>query len=379
MHTLTFGGAWMLLSTRTDVDSSSLTYFDDLFRQEAKISLDRDADIPDVVSVNRALNFIKRLWSETGEEMDVNIFYRHRTLEAFGFAISNNEDLSASPKIIELRGGNDGVPLLLFAGGASCFLEMQQLIKEIGFPGPILGVALTAFNRDPRHPATVQDEVECTLKALRAMGIGEPYRLLGYSFGGVFALELARALRAQGEEIAFLGMLDTPLGEQEWPLMTWGRFMWQRWRRARSRKRNRTGTASHARGQTPVKPSLPAIERREHLARRLKPLSFRYVDPRIGYYPELAPQWVGDYPPLYDAAARQLLRMKGLYKPSRYDGQLTFYRSLQGSPVDCDPKSIWGRFLAHADWVDVPGNHQSMIVGRNAGALARELGKHLMR
>lgn len=369
----------MLFSTRTDADSGLHTSLDDLFRQEAKINLGRDADIPDAVSVNRVLNFIKRWWGETGEEMDVNVFYRHRTLEALGFAVSNHEDLSASPKIVELRSGQGAVPLLVFAGGASCFLEIQQFIREISFPGPILGVALTAFNRDPQYPATVQDEVESTLRALQAAGIGEPYRLLGYSFGGVFALELARALRTQGQKIAFLGMLDTPLGEQEWPVMTWGRFMWQRWRRARSRRRTLTTTGPQARDQALARPSRPAIERREHLARLLKPLSFRYSDPRAAYYPELAPQWMGDYPPLYDAAARQLLRMKGLYKPSRYDGKLTFYRSLQGSPVDCDPRSIWGHLLVHADWVDVAGNHQSMVVGRNAGTLARELGKQLVR
>jgi thioesterase domain-containing protein len=350
-----------------------------MFRQEAKLNLGFDADIPDAVSVNRVLNFIKRWWSETGEEMDVNVFYRHRTLEALGFAISNHEDLSASPKIIELRGGEGGVPLLLFAGGASCFLEMQQLIQEIRFPGPILGVALTAFNRDRQNPATVEDEVQSALATLQAAGISGPYRLLGYSFGGVFALELARALRAQGQKIAFLGMLDTPLGEQEWPLTTWGRFMWQRWQRARNRKKNLTKAGSQPRPQVPAKSSRPAIDRREYLARKLKPLSFRYADPHTAYYPELAPQWMGGYPPLYDAAARQLLCMKGLYKPSRYEGELTFYRSLQGSPVDCDPKTIWGRFLAHANWVDVSGNHQSMIVGRNAATLARELGERLMR
>ncbi|WP_080761172.1 hypothetical protein [Rhizobium rhizogenes] len=61
------------------------------------------------------------------------------------------------------------------------------------------------------------------------------------------------------------------------------------------------------------------------------------------------------------------------------DAVSTFYSSLQGSPVDCDPKSIWGYLLVHADWVDVSGNHQSMIVGRNASTPARELSERLVR
>ncbi|MGS9102424.1 thioesterase domain-containing protein, partial [Salmonella enterica subsp. enterica serovar Infantis] len=44
-----------------------------------------------------------------------------------------------------------------------------------------------------------------------------PYYLLGYSLGGTLAQGIAARLRARGETVAFLGLLDTwPQETQNW-------------------------------------------------------------------------------------------------------------------------------------------------------------------
>ena len=45
-----------------------------------------------------------------------------------------------------------------------------------------------------------------------------PYQLIGYSFGGVIAYEMARQLLASGERVSFLGLLDTPAPGYVFPL-----------------------------------------------------------------------------------------------------------------------------------------------------------------
>ncbi|WP_141685424.1 thioesterase domain-containing protein, partial [Pseudoalteromonas luteoviolacea] len=44
------------------------------------------------------------------------------------------------------------------------------------------------------------------IKAVQATG---PYHLIGYSFGGVIAFEMAKQLENSGESVALLGLLDT--------------------------------------------------------------------------------------------------------------------------------------------------------------------------
>lgn len=66
--------------------------------------------------------------------------------------------------------------------------------------------------------ATNLDEVcEAHLATLLAQQPRGPYYLLGYSLGGTLAQGIAARLRARGEQVAFLGLLDTwPPETQNW-------------------------------------------------------------------------------------------------------------------------------------------------------------------
>ena len=44
---------------------------------------------------------------------------------------------------------------------------------------------------------------------IRKVQLRGPYHLLGYSFGGTVVLEMAHQLRAAGEEVALIGMIDS--------------------------------------------------------------------------------------------------------------------------------------------------------------------------
>ncbi|MGH9033275.1 MAG: thioesterase domain-containing protein [Acidimicrobiia bacterium] len=58
-------------------------------------------------------------------------------------------------------------------------------------------------------PRRVEDWVDHHESALGALSVEPPYRFLGWSFGGVVAVELARRLRAARTEVEYVGMIDT--------------------------------------------------------------------------------------------------------------------------------------------------------------------------
>lgn len=357
----------------------------DLCRQELKRAVSPDDNLlEDGLTINRALRIIDRFWRETAIELDVNSFYLWPSPQALALAIENGSYLNL-PKIIEIRKGCTDKTLIVFAGGLSCFLEIQDFIQRLQFPGRILGMSLTPFDNSSCDPAVVEDEIRTCLTALKDAGIPGPYCLMGYSFGGVLALELARALKDSGEEVAFLGLIDTPQSEYIWPLSVWSRFMLKRLTRRLKTAKPRLAPSvipppqqSGDDGGLSIRhPRIKITARAAGIASYFRPFLFRFRDPRDPDYPTMAPQWIGNYPPGYDRMARQLLRMKGLYRPRLYTGPLTFYRALGGSPIDCDPKSIWEAFLPGAEWIDMRGNHQSIVIGRNAETLARDLDHRL--
>jgi aryl carrier-like protein len=347
----------------------------DLCARELKkpIAVDRNL-LESGLSINRALRIIRGFWLKTGIELDVNCFYVHPTIGSLARAISDGTHLDL-PKLIEMKSGSDEQTLVIFAGGVSCFLEMQDLVGRLDFPGRVFGMALTPFQGADKTPALVSDEIACSVQTLRSAGLKGPYRFLGYSFGGVFALELARALEAEGEEVAFLGLIDTPQSQHSWRFDIWLRFVMER-----AKKRFQRAGQRVPREVSPARPTGGAgrnVRLVSALGRGFGPLLFRFADPRSESYPTRAPQWIDGCPPRYEYAGRQLLRMKGLYRPAAYGRRLAFYRALGGSPVDCDPKRIWMSLLPQAEWIDVRGNHQSVIVGQNATYLAADLRQRL--
>jgi thioesterase domain-containing protein len=58
-------------------------------------------------------------------------------------------------------------------------------------------------------PRRVEDWVDHHESALRELSVEPPHRFVGWSFGGVVAVELARRLRASGTDVEFVGMIDT--------------------------------------------------------------------------------------------------------------------------------------------------------------------------
>ena len=62
------------------------------------------------------------------------------------------------------------------------------------------------------------------VEQMRAVQPSGPYALVGYSFGGLVAFEIAQQLIAAGEKIELLCLLDTYVDERYLPLPAWVRF-----------------------------------------------------------------------------------------------------------------------------------------------------------
>jgi len=329
------------------------------------------------LNVNRALNIVRLFWLESGVELDVNTFIERRSLAAIAAMLAEGRT-GPDGKAILLRAG-EGTPLFAYAGGVSVFLEIRELIQSLDYCGPVYGLRLTPFERSPNEAATVDDEVRESVATVKSIQPEGPYRLLGYSFGGVLALEVARALEAGGDEVAFCGMIDTPQNDHVWPFRLWADLMVRRGvRRLKLACRRLVDPQS----RSPVAVASCAAVPQDALARlsrpgRGRPALFRFRSPRHPEYPYFAPQWSGGNTPVYTQRACELLRLKGLFRPSVYGGRVAFFVAAQGSPVDCDPHAVWQPYLPNAEWVRMKGNHLSIVVGRNARLLAGEISRRL--
>ncbi|HET6709119.1 thioesterase domain-containing protein, partial [Amycolatopsis sp.] len=100
-----------------------------------------------------------------------------------------------------------GTPLFLLHPSGGDILCYTELARRLDVPNPV--VALTDPGLvDGVGPADIPDMVRRYRRVVRRHQPHGPYLLGGWSMGGTVGHELARALRADGEEVALLLMID---------------------------------------------------------------------------------------------------------------------------------------------------------------------------
>ncbi|PPJ63882.1 thioesterase domain-containing protein [Cuspidothrix issatschenkoi] len=99
------------------------------------------------------------------------------------------------------------LPLAHPLGGE--LLCYRHLAKYLGLEQPIYGLQPQGLDGKLAPLLRVEDIASQYLQEIRTIQPQRPYFLLGYSFGGVIAYEIAQQLHHQDQEVAFLVMLDT--------------------------------------------------------------------------------------------------------------------------------------------------------------------------
>ncbi|MFT4199744.1 polyketide synthase Pks13 [Gordonia sp. (in: high G+C Gram-positive bacteria)] len=167
-----------------------------------------------VLSEDVAQKLTDKLNERTGGDVDVEDVLDAETIEEMAEYVRKYLDSGAATEgfLRYLRLVPDGkktydttkgdpAPVLLFhpAGGNTSAYE--ALLKRLPDAQPVIG-----FDRGVEGP--IEERVREYLPKLREIQPHGPYVLVGWSFGGALAYGVAQLLREQGEEVAFIGLID---------------------------------------------------------------------------------------------------------------------------------------------------------------------------
>ena len=155
------------------------------------------------------------------------------------------------PRAVALNGDIEGEAPLFMLSGVHIYRELANRLEGVC---PAFGVfthrEIEAFSPDAetQRVAALADDYISIMRAKQPRG---PYRILGYSFSGIVAYEVARRLRSAGETVSLLALIDSHLPEWNagWrhrltmlsrlpgvPLRSSMAFLWQKMRRALFRR-----------------------------------------------------------------------------------------------------------------------------------------------
>lgn len=116
------------------------------------------------------------------------------------------KEADLSPILVKLKEGDEKKkPLILIhpiGGYVFCYKQLAECIK---YEGSIYGVQAPQF---PGSLISLEEIASNYLRAIRSLQPEGPYFLLGASFGGLVAYEMARQLADSGQQVGLLAMLD---------------------------------------------------------------------------------------------------------------------------------------------------------------------------
>ncbi len=110
--------------------------------------------------------------------------------------------------LVRLRPGGPQPPFFLIhpmGGGALCYRELAALLDG---RQPVYGLQARGLGADEEIDETVEAMAATYMEEIRRVQPAGPYRLGGWSLGGIVAFEMARRLEAQGETVSLLALLD---------------------------------------------------------------------------------------------------------------------------------------------------------------------------
>jgi amino acid adenylation domain-containing protein len=323
-----------------------------------------------------AVKLFARIEIAFGRKLPLATLFEHPTIAGIERLLQQPDRRGDKRILVQVQTGVSRRPLFFApsAGGEAFFCK--PMAGHLGADQSIWTFQVPEQDGRRKPFANIESMAAFFVDELIRSQMHGPYFLAGYSFGAAVALEMAQQLRARGEPIALLAILDWGFLPPKPP--TVGKLLGSAW----ASFCNLPYWLADDFLRTPYKQRLPRF------AREMQEVAHRLRDPWAGSStatltakPQYDP-WLDSLDPEYRVLIATHLRALAAYKARPYPGPVTLLRArardLLASSVERDYG--WGKIAAGgADVRVIPGNHHTILQEPNVRVLARELRRALAK
>jgi thioesterase domain-containing protein len=266
-----------------------------------------------------ALQLFHEIALSCGREFPPVMIYQAPTIAALA-ALLEQPTTPRIPPLLQLKPGSEEMPIFIAHGIGGSAMDFFQIVKHIQTPHAIYGMQAKGIDGTEEPLERIEDMAQHSLNAVKELQPRGPYRLIGFSLGGLVTLEMAQQLIRQGADVQLLAMLDSyPHSSQLSVSQSSRLFMRQTWRRL-ARRMKWLGVRPPYQTILDVQPS-PALRR------------FR------------------------EGSYHALMR----YRPRFYPGKINFVRAAIPTDFPDNPTAVWSHLAREFSLFTVPGDHLGIM------------------
>lgn len=286
---------------------------------------------------------------ECGRELPSATIYHTPTIAALARLLEQPTLPRFSP-FVQMKAGHEKPPILI-AHGLEGSAQFFKLAKHIRTGHAIYGIQAMGLDGMEEPFDRIEDMATYYLDSIKELQPHGPYILIGYSFGGLVALEMAQRLSQDGENVGLLALVDA--------------YPYPRFLSAGQRLRL---IVQRARRHIFEMKQLPARGATSYFVRGLqRRVRIAGVHSAGTPLPERSRLTLAQtIPRVKDKAYVALAR----YQPKFYGGKIKFVKSESDTYFPGDPVAVWANLAAEFEVEIVPGTHLNMVTTNFEGLAA---------
>lgn len=156
-----------------------------------------------------ALRLITKMNRVYAMELGLASLITASTIESIAELIRTRFAPNTNSSLVPLQPDGTRPPVYIVHGVGGNVVNFYGLSRRVGSDQPVYGIQSQALIANQPALLHLKDMAAHYIADIRSLQPKGPYHLLGYSFGGTVVLEMAHQLRAAGEEVALVGMIDS--------------------------------------------------------------------------------------------------------------------------------------------------------------------------
>jgi thioesterase domain-containing protein len=172
----------------------------------------------------QVMRLVDMISKELGVDVGVSVIFLHPSPRQLAASIelirSGAGQSGGAGPMVQLTSGVGELPLFLIHAVGGTVFAYAQLASELAGTFRVYGLEAPGLSQAAATASSLSGLVDDYTQRIRAAQPTGPYRLAGWSMGGVVAFEIARQLEQAGQQVSLLALLDAPFAQPDTGVFT---------------------------------------------------------------------------------------------------------------------------------------------------------------
>jgi amino acid adenylation domain-containing protein len=156
-----------------------------------------------------AIRLMARVENAFAVVLPLATLFEGSSIAGLADVIRQGRSPASGRSLVAIQPAGSRPPLFMIPGVGGTVLGYHRLARLLGPDQPFYGLQSRGIDGTSTPLMTIEDIASAYLEEIRQVQADGPYYLFGMCMGGLVAYEMAQQLRAAGQHVGFLGLLDT--------------------------------------------------------------------------------------------------------------------------------------------------------------------------